>query len=146
MVHGNIKLSHSGAIIRYLGKMAGMNGIGKEYALSEMFIEETADLYSMLCTAHFKRDREIQLPKLLSDEGAFSKRLRYSETLLANGAYPSESLKNLTGAIYLVAVLDMARDLRPEVLNQFPHLLRLYSDIISSPAFEGITDWEVAFH
>ena len=146
MVHGNVKMGHTGAIIRYVGKLAGLNGVGAAYTLSEMFIEETSDLYAMLCSAHFKSNREVAMSKLLADDGAFAKRLRHSELLLSSSEISIDTVKNITGGISLVAVLDMAKDLNKNILDQFPLLLQLHAELVASPAFDGIRDWELAFH
>ena len=59
-------MAQSGAIIRYLAKQAGLSGDNDaEFAFSEMLIEESQDLISLMNKAFYAADKNDALNGML---------------------------------------------------------------------------------
>ena len=55
---GDVKLAQSNAIVRYLAKKGGISGsTDAAFAMSEMLIEESADLFTMTAKNHYAADK-----------------------------------------------------------------------------------------
>ena len=138
--HGDVSLSQSNAILRYVGKQAGLNGDSdKAYALSEMLIEEAADIFSMFNKGMYSESREKSFDDLFAT--SFPKQFGVLEKLIPEGSvYFLPGAKRSTGGYAIAAVLDIAKALQPDCLDAFPKLTAFHAAMVSSSAFDGIRD------
>ncbi len=56
--HGDLKVAQSNAILRVIGRRAGTAGdTERDFAFSEMLIEESNDLFNLLVKANYSADK-----------------------------------------------------------------------------------------
>jgi len=113
--HGDIKMSQSNAILRYIGRLAGTEGTTDRFCFSEMLIEEAADLYSALAKANYNSDKSSSYKALFAEE--FPKHLANIEKLAPSF---TKDAKKLTGEYAIVCILDMAINLESALLDKYP--------------------------
>ncbi len=71
LVHGDIKMSQSMAILRYIARKGGIEGDSdQDYALNEMLIEEFCDINKLLDTAMFSNNKNAAYDVLFATDGA----------------------------------------------------------------------------
>lgn len=144
--HGDVHLSQSNAILRYVGKLAGLSGDDdKAFALSEMLIEEATDLMNMMNKAFYdKEGKEKAFDEAFAT--SFPKQFGFLEKLIPEGSvYFLPGPKRSTGGYAMAAMLDMAKSLQPDCLDAFPKLKAFHEAMVSSPAFDGIKDYPMYF-
>ena len=144
MEDGDVKLAQSHAILRYCARKAGLSGdTDAEFALSEMLIEESADLFTMMGKANYAEDKPKAYTDLFAPEGPMAKHMQCLEKLLPGGASPffKAGDKRLAGGVAIAATLDIAVALEPTLLDATPKLKAFFDAMMASPAFgNGLRD------
>jgi glutathione S-transferase len=136
LTQGDFKLAQSGAILRYVGSLAGSNGsTDREIAFSDMLIDETSDIFNVLGKAQFSADKAAEYAEAFAI--AVPKQLAYLERLAPQF---STGAKKLTGEYALVAAFDIITLLEPAALDNFPLLKSFFTEVFASSAFDGIRD------
>lgn len=149
MEDGEIKIAQSNAILRYCARKAGLAGDSdSEFALSEMLIEEHADIYTMIAKAQYAEDKAKAYTELFAPEGGMAKHLRYLENLLPGGDSPffKAGEKRLAGGIAIGAILDIVVTLEPTMLDATPKVKAFFEAMMATPAFgNGLRDVPMYF-
>lgn len=140
--HGDVKLAQSGAIMRYIGHLGGLNGDdAKSYALSEMLLAEAEDIFVTLARAKNSGDCKNQMDAAFAVDGSVHKQLQYLEKLIPDGeTYFLPGPKRSTGGYYVACVLDVINNLEPTCLDAFPKLKTFFTAMFNSSAFEGLRE------
>eukprot|EP00596_Hydrurales_sp_CCMP1899_P007409 CAMPEP_0119040700 /NCGR_PEP_ID=MMETSP1177-20130426/10713_1 /TAXON_ID=2985 /ORGANISM="Ochromonas sp, Strain CCMP1899" /LENGTH=182 /DNA_ID=CAMNT_0007006011 /DNA_START=129 /DNA_END=677 /DNA_ORIENTATION=- len=147
LVDGDVKLAQSMAILHYLSKKGGLQGdTDASYAVSEMFIEEANDIFSMVNKANTSPDKTVGYANLYADDGPLQKQLGFLEKMHnGDGPYFNNQEKQFAGAYTLGAVFDILVHLEPSALDSFPKMKLFYTTIIATSAFDGIKDFGMYF-
>jgi glutathione S-transferase len=142
MIHGDIKIAQSMAIARYVARLANLNGVTeKEYALSEMLMEESTDLLTLISDANAADDnRNAAFDALFTPEGAMTRQLTFLEALIPEGSIYFNPERRLAGGLAVCGILDIIVYIQPTALANFPKLSNFYNHVIATPAFDGIRD------
>ena len=144
LVDGDVTLCQTGAIARYLARKGGIEGdTPMEYALSEMLIEESQDLFGILLTANFATDKINAYSKLFTADGEISVHLKYLESLHPGTTNVFYFPKPLAGSYAIAAILDMIFALEPTSLEAFPNVKLFYESMIKLPAFDEVKDFDM---
>lgn len=140
IVHGDVKLAQSNAILRYVARIAGLSGDNDaEFALSEMLIEEATDLYNMMVKANYSSDKGAAYTEMFA--GPFKTQLEYLEKLLPGGETPyfKAGEKRLAGGIAIASAIDLACGMEPPLVDWMatntPKLSAFMTAILASSAF-----------
>lgn len=140
LVHGDVKLAQSNAILRYVAKLAGLQGSTDiAFALSEQLIEESNDIFQLLSKANHASDKAAGWESFFTNDGP--KHLAYLEKLLPGAYFLSETGPTVAGEYTIAAVLDFLLHLEPSVLDAFPKLKAFAANLHILPAFEAFKDW-----
>eukprot|EP01101_Sappina_pedata_P013639 TRINITY_DN98_c0_g2_i1.p1 TRINITY_DN98_c0_g2~~TRINITY_DN98_c0_g2_i1.p1 ORF type:complete len:209 (-),score=117.14 TRINITY_DN98_c0_g2_i1:95-688(-) len=121
-----IEIAQSNAIARYIGKKANLEGEGKDYAISEMLIEEQNDILTILARANKSDDIAGELKKALEVE--IPKHFGFLEKLLAHGGEFFGS-KLTTGDVAIWSIVNIVIDVDPAALDKFNKLKAFYGRI-----------------
>merc|ERR1711994_323970 len=127
---GDRWMSQSMAITRYVSKKWGLEGDNlKDFAISELLIEESNDLFTSLTQFGFGLPKfSEQLPKL-------SKQLDYLEKLMTKGKFADEKLM---GDFCLFHVINMYHDNDPSILEKHNNLKVWYNEIANNDGVEAL--------
>lgn len=145
--HGDVKIAQSGAILRYAGSIAGTSGgSGKPFAVSEMLISESEDLFNMMGKANYSADKAQAYNDLFAPNGPFATHCSCLDKMIPDGeTFFLPGPVRSTGGYAIAATLDLAVALEPTILNATPKLKKFYDTMIASNAFDGIRDLPVYF-
>ena len=125
LVDGDIKVSQSDAIARYLGRKNNLQGeTDADFALSEALIEEQDDILDIIAKSHYSDDREAAFNKAF--EESLPKHLENLEALLQNDLFTS---KLTTGSLAIFSILNIALDLEATLLDKTPKLKAFYDRV-----------------
>ena len=139
LVDGDIKVSQSGAIARYLGRKANILGESDaDFALSEALVEEQADLFTLLVKANYDAEKEQAFVKTFAE--SFPAHLQKLEALLQQDFFTS---KLTLGSLAIFSVLNFALDLEPSVLDATPKLKAFYQRVAALPTVKSYLDLNV---
>ena len=85
LVHGNVKIAQSGAIIRYFAKLSNLDGSTmQEFGISDMLIEEYQDIFAALSRCNYNPDKANAYSMALAEGGVINKQFAFLENLLTN--------------------------------------------------------------
>jgi len=140
MEHDDVKMAHSNAILRYVGKLAGTEGVANQHYLSEMLIEEADDILKVLLKTNSSTDKasaysdffQVRLPKHLVNIEKLAPQF-------------STVSKRLTGEYALVCILDIILNLDSTVLDMFPLTKEFVVKTCALPEFDGPRDLQMYF-
>ena len=139
LVDGDIKVSQSNAIARYLGRKANILGESDaDFALSEALVEEQADLFTLLVKANYDAEKEQAFVKTFAE--SFPAHLQKLEALLQQDFFTS---KLTLGSLAIFSVLNFALDLEPSVLDATPKLKAFYQRVAALPTVKSYLDLNV---
>jgi len=122
---GDLTIGQSMAIARYIAHKGGLQGEGKDFAVSEMMIEEQNDLYNALAKAMYapsdkpaawKNALEVEIPKHFA----------LIEKLLHGEHFGS---KLTAGDVAIWSILNIILDLNAHALDAFPKLKAFYEKL-----------------
>ena len=140
LVHGNVKIAQSGAIIRYFAKLSNLDGkTMQEFGVSDMLIEEYQDIFAALSRCNYHTDKAAAYNAAFAEGGVLNKQFAFLENLLVNEYFASD--QPLAGDYCIVAGLDLCISLDPDCLNSFPKLKNLYDKLITTAAFNDIRNY-----
>lgn len=161
--HGDVKLAQSGAIIRYMARIANLAGDSiTNFAKSEMLIEEMQDIIAILVKANYASDKAAAFNDTFSSEGSIKKQLNFLEKMIPEGKFSFTAIcecgnpcpcgsdctcghKRLAGEYAIASVIDVLVHLEPSILSETPKLKAFYDDMMASAAFSGIKDMPMYF-
>jgi len=133
LVDDGLKIGQSMAIARYVGQKAGLQGEGKDFAISEMLIEEQNDLYNILAkamyhpvdkTAAWKTALEVEIPKQFG----------LVENLLHGDYFGS---KLTTGDVAIWSIVNIILDVDAKAVDAYPKLKAHYARLSSHPGVQA---------
>jgi hypothetical protein len=170
LVHGDVKVAQSGAIFRYLARLASKWHSGsvcfgitsffdvclhemltdmqgdtpEEFALSEMLTEEAVDIFNLMGKAHYSGSRNGSYDELFASGGAFERQCQFLERMFPEGQdffnAKPTGHKKLAGGIAIASVLDIAVGIHPTCLDATPKLKKFHALLMGTPAFAGIRE------
>jgi len=161
--HGDIKLAQSGAIIRYMAKLGNLSGDSiAKFAKSEMLIEESQDIFTILAKAQYAGDKAAAYNDTFATDGPIKKQLNFLEKLIPDGKFSFTAVcecgnpcpcgtdctcghTRLAGEYAIAAIIDMVVQLEGSALDDTPKLKAFYDDMMASSAFAGIKDMPMYF-
>lgn len=153
--HADIELAQSNAILRYLAKEAELEGsTPQQYAMSEMLIEESTDIFNLLVKANSAATSNDKIKAYVdlfdtSPDAPISKQLRFLEKILSTRANPNsfffQTPKRIAGEFALAAVLDILVSLEPTVLQKTPSVEAFYKHMMAMECFNVIRDYPMYF-
>ena len=91
---GDIKVTQSGAVLRYISRKANLSGeTDADYAMSELLIEEMQYITTLYNQAMYGAEgKTAGFDKLFAVDGDMSKQLSFLETLLKGETFCSKAL------------------------------------------------------
>jgi hypothetical protein len=121
-----------------------------EFALSEMLISESVDLFEMISEVHWEDNNTETYGKLFTPNGKFETQCKYLERLFPEGqdyfnSRASGEHKKLAGGLAIAAVLDIAVGACATCLDATPKLKRFYELVVATPAFDGLREMKPFF-
>jgi glutathione S-transferase len=140
LVDGEVKIAQSNAIARYLGRKYGLQGNSDaDFALSELLIEEQVDLNNIVFKANYSPNKNESFDKVFAEE--YPAQLAFLEKLLTNDFFTSELT---TGSLAIFNAFNLALDLQPTLLDNYPKLKAFYERVSALPAIKAYLDENVA--
>lgn len=101
-----------------------------------MLIEEAADIFTALGKANYSENKSAAYDAAFAPGGSVYSQLQHLEKLHSGeSTFFKPGPKRLAGGICLACVLDIANDLEPAFLNDFPKLKGFYDSMMELPAF-----------
>jgi len=124
----------------------GTNGeTDAEFAMSEMLIESYSNIYAMFNKANYAQDKAAGWAEVFGEGGHFPKICSQLEKLIPEGSVYFVPEKRVTGGYCIAAALNMGVSLEPACLDAFPKLKAFHDEMLASPAFGGIREWQMYF-
>ena len=124
----------------------GTNGeTDAEFAMSEMLIESYSNIYAMFNKANYASDKAAGWAEVFGEGGHFPKICSQLEKLVPEGSVYFVPEKRVTGGYCIAAALNMGVSLEPACLDAFPKLKAFHDEMLASPAFDGIREWQMYF-
>ena len=137
LVHGDVKLCQSGAIMRYITKAGGLEAdTAADFGRSEMLFSEAEDIWSLLCAAHYSTEKAAAFTALFAADGKFAAHVACLEKIIGEAPFADSTGKMLAGGFYLACVFDTATTLEPKCLDAFPKMKSFSEKMLALPAFE----------
>jgi glutathione S-transferase len=137
LVHGDVKICQSGAIMRYICKVGGLEAdTAADFARSEMLFSEAEDIWGTLAAAHYSADKPAAFTKLFAAYGKFAAHMACLEKMIGDAPFSDSTGKMLAGSFYLACVFDVATTLEPTCLDAFPTMKSFSETMMALPAFE----------
>ena len=134
LVDGDVKVSQSGAISRYLARKANLLGnTDADYAISQMLVEEQVDLFNIIGKANSAENKEEAYTKAFAEE--FPAHLARVQSLLGESEFFTSQVT--VGTLAIFSVLNLALDLESSVLDQTPALKAFYERVAALPAIKA---------
>ncbi len=142
--HGDVKVSQSGAIMRYLAKKANLQGqTDADFVMSEMLTEEYGDVLNGLGKCQYPADgakgRPAAFTAYFAAEGPAQKHLGNLEKLVsASGGFTST---RTMGELAVVGICVLYTDLEPTCLANFPKIAAFYAahEANAKKALDGLS-------
>lgn len=131
MVDGDVQISQSNAIARYLAKKWGVDGRDNDadFAVSEMMVEESVDIFNAVVKATLRsKDKEADYKVLTSE--TLPKHFTNIEKVLGDGDYFGS--RALLGDLAIFTSLNLILDLDSSLLDNFSKLKAFYGRIASN--------------
>mmetsp|Transcript_125385 Transcript_125385/g.187263 ORF Transcript_125385/g.187263 Transcript_125385/m.187263 type:complete len:197 (-) Transcript_125385:38-628(-) len=136
LADGDIKVSQSNAIVRYLARKYNLQGeTDADFALSESLIEEQGDLVNLLVKANYGGNKEEDYNKVFAEE--YPKHLANLEKLLSNDFFTS---KVTAGSLAIFSALNIALDLEASLLDKTPKVKAFYDRVAALPQVKQYLD------
>jgi glutathione S-transferase len=136
---GDVKVSQSGAIARYLARKINILGDNDaDFALSEALVEEQADLFTLLFMANHSANKREAYAKTFAE--SFPAHLQRLEALLQQDLFTS---KLTLGSLAIFSVLNIALDVEPSLLQDTPKLAAFYNKVAALPAIQSYIDMNI---
>ena len=137
LVDGDVKVSQSGAIARYLARKANLLGsTDADFAISEMLVEEQVDLFGILGKANYAENKEEAYTKVFAED--FPAHLARVENLLGDSEYFTSQVT--LGTLAIFSILNLALDLESSVLDKTPKLKAFYERVAALPQIKPYLD------
>eukprot|EP01126_Amoeba_proteus_P046149 TRINITY_DN51_c0_g2_i14.p1 TRINITY_DN51_c0_g2~~TRINITY_DN51_c0_g2_i14.p1 ORF type:complete len:200 (-),score=42.84 TRINITY_DN51_c0_g2_i14:375-974(-) len=132
----NLYLGQSMAIFRFIARKTGLAGDNdRDFATSELLIEEAVDINAALGKAFYGADRKAEMDKLFAE--SIPKHLAAVEKLATGETI---SGKVLAGDLAIFAVLDGLRRLQPDVLDNSPKLKAFHAKLSTDEKLTGLVN------
>lgn len=144
--HGDVKVSQSGAIMRYLAKKTNLQGqTDADFVMSEMLTEEYGDVLNGLGKCQYPptgaAGRPAAYTAYFGEDGAARKHLGNIEKLVtASGGFTST---RTMGELAVVGICVLYTDLEPACLAPFPKLAAFYAahEANAKKALDGLSGY-----
>jgi hypothetical protein len=132
------------AVLHYVARKGNLLGDSdQDFATSEILIAEFSDLFDMMAKANYAPDKEAAYTALFAVDGPMRAQFAHLERLvLDNNSFTS---RHLAGDYAIACGINLAVTLDSSVLDSFPKLRAFYEQIIATPAFDGVKDYQAYF-
>eukprot|EP01087_Luapelamoeba_hula_P014546 TRINITY_DN427_c0_g1_i1.p1 TRINITY_DN427_c0_g1~~TRINITY_DN427_c0_g1_i1.p1 ORF type:complete len:206 (-),score=45.49 TRINITY_DN427_c0_g1_i1:70-687(-) len=135
LVDGDVKVAQSMATARYAARKGNLLGSNDaEFAASEQLVEEHNDIFSLITDAAHSSDKAAGYNTAFTK---FPAHLTAVEKLLGDKDYITGASSPLLGDLAIWSVLNIALDLEPEVLANFPKLKAFYARVSALPKIDA---------
>eukprot|EP01101_Sappina_pedata_P007756 TRINITY_DN4157_c0_g1_i1.p2 TRINITY_DN4157_c0_g1~~TRINITY_DN4157_c0_g1_i1.p2 ORF type:complete len:217 (-),score=98.47 TRINITY_DN4157_c0_g1_i1:100-693(-) len=132
---GDIFVGQSMAIARYVSRKGGLEGEGKDFAISEMLIEEQTDITNLMVNVFRAEDKKEQWKKYLEND--LPKHYGNLEKLLSGDFFGS---KLTAGDLAIWSVSHLIFEVNPELFDQFPKFKAHFDRIGQLPGVQKVKD------
>lgn len=137
--HDGIAIAQSGAIARYIAKIGNLNGINDaEYAKSEMLIAEMDDLMNAMTKCMYSEDKNLAFDEYFN--GPWKVQMACLEKLIPDGEKYFVPNGRVAGGYAIACSFDVALNLSPTCLDEYPKLKAFADDMLATGAFTGLKD------
>jgi len=134
-------IGQSTAIVNYIGKMAGTEGSGAEFAMSQMLLAEGEDIYALMGkrqptinAGYHQRGKTGPEENKVFWEETIPAEMEKLETLLKSTSGDNfTSSGTSVGELYLFAMLYQCKLLKSGFLDATPALLKFYNTVSALP-------------
>jgi len=135
MEHGDLKMGQSLAIARYVGRKAGLLGESdKEFAVSEMLVQQMEDIYMELGKSQHSGDKTAAFKAAL--ETGIPQKLSCLEKMLSDTTFTG---KILLGDLAIFSILYIiVTDVKPDILEAYPKLKSFYAHVHADEALKPL--------
>jgi glutathione S-transferase len=135
LIDGDVRVNQSLAIVNYVARKTNLQGeTDAEFAISQMLISEYNDLYDMLVKIQYlKKDKTEDFAACFA--GPWGTQLGYLVQLLGQKATFTGKL--LAGDVCIWAVLDIAVNLKKDLLDGYPTLKAFYENVGNNDAIKA---------
>eukprot|EP01123_Difflugia_compressa_P009440 TRINITY_DN313_c0_g1_i1.p1 TRINITY_DN313_c0_g1~~TRINITY_DN313_c0_g1_i1.p1 ORF type:complete len:213 (-),score=45.31 TRINITY_DN313_c0_g1_i1:153-752(-) len=133
LADGDILLGQSLAIARYLARKAHLLGeTDREFAVSEMMVQQYDDFYNQLAKAQYTQPRSEAMKNALTN---VTKGLQVTEKHLTGATFTG---KILLGDLAIFTILDIiVKDLKPDIFDSLPKLKAFYDHVAADEGVKG---------
>jgi len=133
LVDGDLHIGQSLAIARYIARKGHLQGDNDaDFAISEMLIEESNDIFGALLKANSAQaDKEAAWTKVLGTE--VQAHLTNLDKLLKGDHFGS---KLTAGDVAIFSIFNIILDLDPHLFDHFPRLKAFYDRVAAIPAVD----------
>jgi len=151
---GELMVAQTAAICQYIGrKSSSLGGSDHDFAMSNMLLAETEDIYSAtskLCPTVFvtlddPKKQGLEGYKRWEDEEVPAHLDRLEQLLKENDTLGFTESGKTVGELYLFAMLHQLVLVLPKVLDARNHLKAFYEATFARPAVKKVLDGESAF-
>eukprot|EP01096_Ripella_sp_DP13-Kostka_P006076 TRINITY_DN2146_c0_g1_i1.p1 TRINITY_DN2146_c0_g1~~TRINITY_DN2146_c0_g1_i1.p1 ORF type:complete len:214 (-),score=110.54 TRINITY_DN2146_c0_g1_i1:86-682(-) len=140
LVDGDLKISQSNAIARYLSRKFGLQGDSDaDFAISEQLIEETVDIFNDLVKTRLAADKAAAFVTFFETD--LPKHFGYLEAFLPSAS--GFASKITAGDIAIFSAINIILDVGPNVLDNFPKLKAFYEGLSQNAGIKSYLDQNI---